>query len=527
MNVVDFVQMLYELDVRLWTEGDRLRYAAPAGVITKELLSGISENKPAIIALLQKVSTANRSPASIGRAPREEPLPLSYAQQGLWFLDKVIPEKAAYNISFLTWIRGLLDSLILEKSLNEVLTRHENLRTIFPEIEGRPRQSILSDAHVRIILEDRRLDHLTDDEVRTICRSEADVPFDLSRDLLVRAKLFHLANDYHLLSLVIHHIVADGISLGILLREFVTTYEHLSRDQRPVLADLPVQYADFSWDQRNSLTDEVLKEGLGYWQKQLSDLVPSQFPTDGAKPEQKTFRGATESHFLSQALTDRLKCISREERIPVFVTLLSAFLILVSRYSGQEDVAVGVPVATRDHASVEGLIGFFVNTVVLRVKISANLTFKELLAKTRQTMAEAYTHRHVPFEKVVASLQVSRDLTENPIFQVMFASQNPPREPSQMGDCSLETEIGSNNTARFHLCMYVQTDGDVFRLRCEYSSDLFNASTIIQLMDRFENLLQAISANKEERVSRLPVFVRRNRKPRLDKGVVENLGHLP
>ncbi|HYO98763.1 MAG TPA: amino acid adenylation domain-containing protein, partial [Pyrinomonadaceae bacterium] len=360
----------------------------------------------------------------VTHAPREGDLPLSFAQQRLWFLDQFEPGNSFYNVPSAVRLTGALDVAALEHSLNEVVRRHEILRTTFESTQGQPRQVIAP--VLKLSLAQENLRHLNDSErraeVRRLAVEEAERPFDLASAPLVRARLLQVADDEHVLLFTMHHIVSDGWSVGVLLGEVAALYEAYGRDARAPLAELPIQYADFAAWQRRWLDGEQLDAQLGYWREQLRDAPALlELPTDRPRPPVQTYRGATARFTLAKDLSSGLQRLSRREGTTLFMTLLAAFQSLLQRYSGAEDVLVGTPIAGRNRAEIEGLIGFFVNTLVLRTTFDGDPSFVELLARVREVCLGAYAHQDVPFEKLVEELQPERELSHSPLFQVMFS----------------------------------------------------------------------------------------------------------
>ncbi|MGH9893434.1 MAG: condensation domain-containing protein, partial [bacterium] len=347
---------------------------------------------------------------------------LSFAQQRLWFLDQLEPDSSVYNVSSALRLRGPLNVAPLQRSLNEIVRRHEALRTVFPAVEGRPVQ-VVSPSLVLplpvVDLSDRPTREREDKALR-LANREVQLPFDLARGPLFRPTLLRLATDDHILVLTLHHIVSDDWSMGVLYRELTVLYEAFSQGRSSPLAELPVQYSDFTRRQHEELHGEALAQQLSYWKAQLEGISTLQLPTDRPRPAVESFRGAHQSIVLSKELTDAVKALSRREKATLFMTLLAAFQVLLCRYTGQEDIVVGTPIANRSRVEFEGLIGFFLNTLALRADLSGNPSFLELLARVREVAFEAYAHQELPFEKLVEELQPERSLSRNPLFQVLF-----------------------------------------------------------------------------------------------------------
>ena len=357
------------------------------------------------------------------------PVPLSFAQQRLYFLAQVNPENPFYNVDTTLELRGRLDVRALHRAINEVVRRHEALRTRFGVEHGAPMQVVAPSRTIRVAAYDLQalpVDERADEAVR-LATVEGRRPFDLATGPLLRVSLLRLAPDHHVLVLAMHHIIADGWSMGVLGRELGALYAAFSAGRASPLADLEVQYADFAVWQREWLAGPVLDEQLGYWRGALAGLAPLALPTDRPRPPVQTHAGRSVRFSVDAATAEGLHRVAREEGATLFMVLLAAFGVVLGRYAGQEDVAVGSPIANRNRTEIEGLIGFFVNTLVMRVDLSGDPSFAELVRRVREMALGAYAHQDLPFEKLVEELAPERDLARNPLFQVMFALQNAAR----------------------------------------------------------------------------------------------------
>ena len=437
--------------------------------------------------------------------PRTGKLPLSFAQQRLWFLDRLLPDKAAYNIPTVWRLRGELDALALERSLNELVARHEMLRTRFVLSGDAPTQVIEPPGAVALPVTDLSAMSEADREARArqIIDTEAHQPFDLEAGPLLRAQLLRLAAEEHLLLLNVHHIASDGWSMGVLWRELSSLYNAFVSGHAPDLPRLPIQYADYAVWQREWLQGEVLEGQLAYWKEKLADLSPLELPTDRPRPPVPSYQGAHLTFDLPAPLTQALKELSRREGVTLFMTLLAAFQVLLHRYSGQDDIAVGTPIAGRGRTELEGLIGFFVNTLVLRSNLAGNPAFTELLARVRETALGAYTHQDLPFEKLVEELSPSRDISRNPLFQVMFALQNTPDAKLMLGGVQARRLPFAGDGAKFDLTVTVRDTAASLHVTWEYSTDLFDASTVERMAQHFKILLDGIVADADQRIGQL------------------------
>ena len=435
--------------------------------------------------------------------------PLSFAQQRLWVLDRLEPNSAFYNLAFARRLTGTLNFEALERSLNEIVQRHEVLRTTFAMRDEEPVQVVTPNLYLNVPVTDlsglRHEDR--EPEARLVVNQEAQQPFDLARGPLLRARLIRLDSHEHVLVLNMHHIVSDGWSVGVLMHELMALYEAFTKGQSSPLPDLPIQYADFALWQREWLQGPVLEQQLGYWRSQLQG-APSllDIPTDRPRPPVESFRGDSQVLRISSNLTEGLKALSRQQHATLFMTLLTAFDILLSRYSGQEDIVIGTPIANRNRPEIESLIGFFANTLALRCDLSGNPTFIELLGRSRETALGAYAHQDLPFERLVEELRPERSLSHNPLFQVIFALQNLPR--SQQGMAGLKSQpFGAKvGTAKVDLALFFTEGPDGLMGTLEYSTDIFDATTIGRLVNHFQHLLEAIVENPARRISELPLL---------------------
>ncbi|NTX63938.1 non-ribosomal peptide synthase/polyketide synthase [Myxococcus sp. CA051A] len=448
--------------------------------------------------------------------PRTGMPPLSFAQHRLWFFDQLSPGSAAYNIPIHLQVEGALNLVALQRAFSALVARHEALRTTFALHEGEPVQVIHPPTDFPLAVED--LGQLTElereAEVRRRAVEDSLRPFDLGQKWLVRATLSRLEPEVHVLSLVMHHIIADGWSLGVLVRELSTLYVAFSEGRASPLAALPVQYADYARWQREWLSGERLEAQLDGWRKRLAGAPPHlELPTDGPRPAILSHRGATVPVRLSRELSDAIGALARAEGATPFMVLLAAFQVLLARYSGQEDVSVGSPIAGRRYAETEGLIGFFVNTLVLRAQARPRDTFRELLAQVRETTLGAYEHQDLPFEKLVEALHPVRDLSRTALFQVLFVLQNAPVEALELPALSLKpVPTEGTESARFELSLNLSESAEGFAGTLLFNSDLFLASTAVRMVSHLQVLLESITANPEQRLAALPLMTASERR---------------
>ena len=456
---------------------------------------------------------AQPDPATPGAATPSSPAPAicapaSFSQQRLWLLDRMLPVRSIYNNRYCLRLAGSLDVDALRRAINEIVRRHEVLRTCFVIVDGAPMQKIMPTLELPI--EVASLESLPPDaraaEARRVAGDEAQTPFDLQHDPPLRARLLRLGADEHWLLLTLHHIASDAWSSAIWARELAALYDACSRGAPSPLAELPVQYADFAEWQREWLQGDVLAQQLGYWQRTLADLPIVELPTDRPRPPIPTYRGAHFDFAIDDALAAGLIALARKEGATLYMTLLAAFHVLLYRYTGQEDVVVGSPIAGRRRTELEGLIGFFVNTLVMRGDLSGDPPFVEYLRRVRARALDAYAHQDIPFEKLVEELTQHRDPSRNPLFQVAFSMRNAPRAPWQLLGLEVQRLTGIGvEYAKFDLTLSVTEIGGRISASIEYLADLFDPGTIARLASHWQRLLQGIVADPTQPVSRIPL----------------------
>jgi len=446
-------------------------------------------------------------------APADLERPLSFAQQRLWFLDQLEPDSPSYNTPSTLRLRGPLDVPALEASLNEIVSRHEVLRTTFPGVDGKPVAVVSSELRLELPIED--LSGLPPagrwPEAMRRARKEAQAPFDLARGPLLRTRLLRLEDEDHVLLLTFHHIVTDGWSEGVLTRELEVLYG-AAREGRPSpLPPLPLQYADYAAWQRRSLRGETLEAQLAYWRQALSGArAVIDLPTDRPRPPERSHRGARRRLEMSEELSEALRGFARREGATLFMAVLAAFAVLLQRSSGQDDILIGTPIANRTRLEIEGLIGFFVNTLVLRADLSGDPTFREELRRVRGVALGAYAHQDLPFEKLVEELRPPRDLSRSALFQVMVAHTAATR--LRLEGLSVEPVDIDDGISAFDLTLEVDDGGPCLRCSLEYSTDLFEAKSAQAMLVRLQTLLEAIAADPDVPVSRLRILSEEERR---------------
>ncbi|HEX2190523.1 MAG TPA: condensation domain-containing protein, partial [Longimicrobiaceae bacterium] len=452
-----------------------------------------------------------RAAPPIGRTSREGPLPLSFAQQRLWLVDRLEPGSAAYNMAGALRLRGVLDVAALRASLDALVERHETLRTTFAEGEGGvPVQVVHPPAAVPLPRVD--LGGLPEAEreraAERLAAEEALRPFDLARGPLLRATLTRLREADHVLSITLHHVVSDGWSMDVLLREVSALYDARSRGQAPRLPELPVQYADFAVWQRAWLSGAVLEEQIGYWKARLAGAPPLlEIPTDRPRTVGRSPRAASHPFRLPAGLSQGLRELSRREGTTLFMTLLAGWQALLGRYAGQTDVVVGTPIAGRSRREVEGLVGFFVNMLALRADLSGDPTWRELLGQVREAALGAYEHQELPFERLVEELEVERSLTLTPVFQVTFAlERSTALDGLALGDLAVEPFGGGAGVAKFDLGLTLRDGGEALAGALDHRATLFEAETIARLAGHLEVLLEGMTAGPARRLREVPLL---------------------
>ncbi|MGC2062824.1 MAG: condensation domain-containing protein, partial [Thermodesulfovibrionales bacterium] len=463
--------------------------------------------------ILKKKSSFPVKNQDIPRRGTSDPCVLSFSQQRLWFLDQLDPGSPAYNIPLAIRLSGHLNVGALQQSLGEILSRHEVLRTTFVTENDQPLQRIalatgfnLPEADLSAVPEGQR-----EAKAKQLASEEASRPFDLVTGPLLRAALLRLNPEDHILLLTIHHIVSDGWSMGILYRELSVLYEAFLKGNPSPLSDLPIQYADFAVWQREWLQGKKLEEQLTFWKEQLRDITTLKLPIDHPRPSVQTFQGTTHTVEFPQDLTETLQVLSRAEGVTLFMTLLTAFQSLLHRYTGQDDIVVGTPIANRNRAEIEGLIGFFVNTLVMRTDTSGNPAFRELLKRVRKSTLDAFANQDLPFEKLIKELHPERDLSRNPLFQVMFALQNTPVSTLELSYLTASRIWVEDTRTRFDLEVHLRETEEGLSGIFVCNTDLFDRATIERMAGHYQMMLEGIAANPDQRLSELPLLTEAER----------------
>lgn len=490
-QLISRIRSAFQINISLRSVFDAPTLEALAEVIEQELRSGHPLPPPIAV---------GASPGSI---------PISFAQRRLWFLDQLEPGSAWYNLPLAIRLTGAVDISALDRSLSEIVRRHQVLRTRFVNVNGEPQATLAEASSLLIPLDD--LSALPPDareaKVRELAAAEASLPFDLTQSPLLRVRLLRLTQDEHVLLLTIHHIASDGWSLGVLVREVAALYPAFARNEPSPLADLPLQYADYAGWQQGWLQGDALAAELTYWRQQLKGApAVLALPTDKPRPATQSYRGACETLRFSELLSADLKSLARREGATLFMTLLAAWQALLARYSGQTDLCIGTAIAGRQRREVEDLLGCFVNTLVLRGALDGNPSFIELLQRARESCLGAYAHQDVPFEQIVEALQPQRDLSRAPLFQVMFVLQNAPGSALELLGLTLRAIEVETQTTKFDLTLTVtETEGRLMAA-LEYDTDLYESPTIQRMLGHLETLLAGVAADPQLRLAELPLL---------------------
>lgn len=509
-SIVELLGELRSKNITLALDGDALKCSAPPGILTAELRAELGTRKLDIIVFLRSSQAAARGrEQGIPKIARGGPLPLSFAQQRLWFLNQLEPDSPAYNIGIVLRIEGQLDVAACKRAFATIVERHEDLRTSFTQVEGVPSTIIGEARDWSVQVTDAR--HLSDggpeSELLQFAAASIRKPFDITRGSQFRAELFITGPGKHLLVLTMHHIISDGWSFGVVVQEFTELYQAYAADREPALAALSIQYADFAAWQRSWLESGELDRQLPYWKKQLAGAPPVLgFPADHPRPAADFSHGSRSKLVLSQSLARELEQLSQRQGVTLFMTLLAAFDVLLARYTGQDDIVVGSPSANRSRAELNPLIGFFVNNLVLRTDLSGNPTFTELLERVREMTLRAYEHQDVPFDMLVHALRPERSLDHSPLFQVMFILQNFPLEELDLAGLVTTPVELDVEYARFDLTVEVFLKRGELHVYFDYNSDLYEAETMARIAHHYLTILTAVVGDADQVIGSIPLL---------------------
>jgi amino acid adenylation domain-containing protein len=468
---------------------------------------------PTLSGLASRIETSMRSePAElvlpVGPVSTDRPLPLSFAQERLWFLDKMQPGSPIYNISSALRLNGPLDIPAFRNSLSELVRRHEILRTSYPSVDGQAVQLIAPPAPGRYLLVDASElpDDVRETELRRLVDLDGQLPFDLSAGPILRVILLRLNQEEHAVMFTTHHIACDAWSMGILTNEFSELYRAFRAGKASPLPELPIQYGDYAAWERDQFGEGRCEQSLSFWRAELADDLPVlELPADRPRPPVQTFAGAVERFAIDEAVTKGLRVLARDEGATLFMTLLAAFSVLLHRYTSQDRIIVGTPIAGRSRAETEALIGCFINTMVIATDLSGDASFREVLARVRNGFLDAFVHREVPFERLVDELRPERDLSRSPLFQVMFVLQNAPRGALDLPDLAAAPLNRESFTAMFDMTLTMVEADERIAAAINYNTDLFDPETIQKMVEQFQILLTAIAQHPAESISKLPL----------------------
>jgi len=492
--------------IRLRLDKGKLKCAGPPEVVTA-LQPKIAEHKTEIIEFLSTDASCSDQENIQPCQPRPESIPLSFAQQRLWFLQEMQPETGAYNIPFAIELEGLLDLDAFRKSLEAITARHEVFRTHFGSSQGTPHQIIQAPKPWDLDVTDLRDTYDAEEKVRMEVVRHATKTFALGRSPLLDVAIYRIEDQRFIVLFTLHHIIADGWSTDILLKELSLNYRSQLLGQPTNLHPLPIQYADFSIWQRNWLQGEVLENQLNYWRNKLGGEIPTlQLPTDFPRKRVQTFSGAVEIFTVPREVSMQLKSLAQSNESSNFMTLVAAFNLFLQRYSGQDDLLIGTPIANRQRPEVEGLIGLFVNTLVLRTRVRTEASFVEILQEVRETTLEAYQYQDLPFEKLVEALQPDRDMSLSPLFQVKFRLENQREQDLNLPGLKLRRLPQEMASAKLDLSVDMYETPDGFTGGFEYNTDLFKPETIRRMVEHFLNILQSIVQQPESPICELSLL---------------------
>ncbi|MGQ0825924.1 MAG: non-ribosomal peptide synthetase [Actinomycetota bacterium] len=469
--------------------------------------AALSPERLALLESWQRGRAGNR-PDGIPKRSLKDPVVLSFSQERLWLLDQLLGTGNSYNtIPIAARLTGPLDVRLLERSLAEVVQRHETLRTRFPTSAGQPCPVVEESMPSSIEVVDLRDRADAEAEAMRLLRQGGRDPFNLATGPLFEVRLLRIADDEYILLDLMHHMISDGWSDDVMIRDLTAVYLAFDAGEPSPLIPLPIQYSDYARWQRDRLRDDVLAGLLEYWRAQLAGAPTAlELPIDHPRPATQRFISATYQFETSREVTERLRALSQSEGATLFMTVLAAIDVMLSRYSGQTDILVGSPIANRTHIDTEDLIGCFINTLVVRADLSGNPTFRELLGRVRKVALGAYEHQDLPFERLVDELQPERDLSRNPLFQIMFALQNSPKAELQLGKFRLAPLELDNGVAKFDLTIDLREYDGALRGRFQFDSDLFEPETCERMVSHFHHLLAGVVADPDSRLSDLPLM---------------------
>jgi amino acid adenylation domain-containing protein len=522
-DATELLIRLRAIGVQLNLEDETIRLNAPKGTLTPALQAELKASKPELLELLRAAQQNGRSRTAgpIPRVARQKLMPLSFAQQRLWFLQQMDPESTAYNLRVALRMEGNVDATLLERSLHRIILRHEDLRTSFVQYDGSPYTQIADGSGWKMdrLMLDPHPDDSLEQAVARFAEERTNKPFDLEQGPLLRAYLLRSGEHQSVLLLSMHHIISDGWSISVLIRELAENYRAFRLEEFPRVPDLAVQYLDYSVWQREWLATGVLEQQMRHWRRCLENAPPLVlFPPDHARPSASNARGKRSKLVLPVDMVERLQAFGRAHDATLFMTMLSAFMLLLSRYSGLEDVVVGSASANRSRAELSELIGFFVNNLGLRAKVEGNITFLDLLRRVRESTLSAYENQDVPFDHLVRELQTDRNPDYAPIFQTMFILQNFPFEELQLPQLTISPLEVEPLTARFDLTVEIYPYHEELWVYFDYRIDLYDEVTIVELQRSFKHVLEFVTANPSVPLDSVPLLPESAREELLNFG---------
>jgi hypothetical protein len=516
MKTIDeLLSELDRLDVKVWADGDRLRFTAPKETPGPEILTQLRERREEILERLARTRAAASSYfPPISSVSSDAPLPLSYTQEAFWKLEELIPGNSFSNLISGVRIIGRIDMKALEQAFDEIIRRHEILRTMFANVEGQPAQIVSEPYHCVLSVEDISEFPEAEQNVEFFRRTlhEYHKPFDFKQGPMFRVVLLRMSDEEHILLQMIHHIICDGWSMQVLNRELAVLYEAFSEGRSSRLPELSIQYADYAAWQRQVLAEGILETQLSYWKQQLSggDLPPLSLPTDYPRPTEQSFRTSRQIIMLPTSLSEALKSMGDSEGCTPMMTLLSAFKILLYGLTGQADIRLGTVVAIRNQSQTEGLVGLFINTLVLRTDLSGDPTIRVVMRRVRATVLEAYEHQHLPFEYLVQAFEREGGFKRNSLFQIMFIyhpALPPPVESSGLTLHAMdfkEMENFKRTPTTFDLIFTLREKPEGVIVSLAYKTSLFSEPTIDATLGHFQEIVQRVISDPECRLSGLP-----------------------
>jgi len=497
MSAAALIKKLHDLGVRIKLESGELRVKAPKGVLTKELQLELKAAKQELIDFLSGAAPAAARLPAVKPAPADAPKVLSFPQQRLWFLDRLEPGNIMYNIPMVLRLKGELDVPALESAFNDLIARHEALRSNFITNELEEPELVIHEQRIQK-LEVTEATDSSDEGIRALLEEFNRDAFDLADGPLIRLHLIRVSEDDHVLMLLMHHIISDAWSLNVISSELIALYSEHHANSPAGLKALPLQYSDYAYWQREHLSGGELDRQLNYWTERLKGApAVIELPTDRTRPATPSYAGGRVQRYFSKETSDKLNALAQSEKATLFMVLLAISDLLLARYTGSDDIVVGTPIAGRERTELEGLIGFFINNLVMRTDVSGDPSFRELLHRTRDTALDAYAHQTLPFERLVEELQPERNLSHAPIFQVLFLLQNAPDDGGTFAGLE-STGLGFDyGTAKFDLTIATIETGDGVAVEFEYNRDLFDHGTIERMIGHFGQLLEAVADNPD------------------------------